>query len=178
MKNISVNIKSAIKKSNYSQTDIANLMMISPQSVQQWCSGATTPSNHRLCKLADLLGITVDELINDNSVIPESEELGNRIQQALSGKFGREDGSLNFSKASKELNVSRQAVMNWLNIIDVNPISISTLNAVAIDRATKCGLNWLLTGNGNMQQQTIDVSGLDKKQIKAIKKIVKLLRGK
>lgn len=60
-------IKQARESLNWSQTDLAEKLGISPQAVQQWESGATSPRGKRLKNVANLLGVTTDWLMEDDS---------------------------------------------------------------------------------------------------------------
>ena len=56
-------IARAIKLSDFNNTDIAKIMEVSPQSVQQWTNGKTSPKLVQLPKLAKILNVTVSYII-------------------------------------------------------------------------------------------------------------------
>ena len=60
--NIKDRLKLVIKSSPLTQTEIAYKLKITPQAVQQWCDGSTTPKGTRLVALADLLDVKLDWL--------------------------------------------------------------------------------------------------------------------
>lgn len=57
-------IKEARKEKRLTQEDIANKLNISPKSVSKWERGINFPDSAMLPTLAEMLGLTVDELIN------------------------------------------------------------------------------------------------------------------
>lgn len=48
-----------------SQGDLAEQLAVSRQSVSKWETGQATPDLNRIIKLADLFGVTVDELVRE-----------------------------------------------------------------------------------------------------------------
>ncbi len=68
---ISKNIIKARENAGLNQSELARAIDVSPQSVQQWESGETTPRRNRIEKLASVLGVTVQELefgVPDNAI--------------------------------------------------------------------------------------------------------------
>ncbi len=61
------NIKKFRLKSGLKQFELAEKLYITPQSVSKWEQGLATPDIHKLCLLADVLGVSVDELLSRNS---------------------------------------------------------------------------------------------------------------
>jgi len=57
---------------NLSQGDLAERLDVSRQSVSKWETGQSVPDLDKIIKLADLFGITVDELVREDS-LPEAE---------------------------------------------------------------------------------------------------------
>ena len=62
-------LKLARLKAGYSQKDLADRVGVTPGSVSQWEVGRTFPSVKKLVKLADILNITVEEVINGNEKV-------------------------------------------------------------------------------------------------------------
>ena len=57
-----------------SQGDLAEKLGVSRQSVSKWETGQSTPDLDKIIKLADLFGVTVDELVREEEAPkPESE---------------------------------------------------------------------------------------------------------
>lgn len=52
------------------QEDLANAMGVSPQAVSKWENDQTCPDISALPKLAQLLGVTTDELLSGKSELP------------------------------------------------------------------------------------------------------------
>jgi transcriptional regulator with XRE-family HTH domain len=66
------------RKACYTQDELAERMNVSPQAVSKWENDISCPDIMLLSPLAELLGITVDELLNDRSkpetvLVPEAE---------------------------------------------------------------------------------------------------------
>lgn len=78
---MSERIKTAMDRVRISQTDIANQLGISPQAVQQWVTGLTSPKGTRLAKLAGILDVSVEWLLSGKDDYIE----GQVIRQALPG---------------------------------------------------------------------------------------------
>lgn len=53
------------RERGYSQEQLADLLGISRQAVSKWESGSTMPDINKLATLADLFGVTLDDLIRD-----------------------------------------------------------------------------------------------------------------
>jgi phage repressor protein C with HTH and peptisase S24 domain len=63
--NMGKRIESAMFAAEHNQTTLAAAMGISPQAVQQWISGETSPRGMRLKKLADVLHVSISYLVDD-----------------------------------------------------------------------------------------------------------------
>lgn len=53
------------------QDDLAEMLSISPQAVSKWKNDQTCPDISLLPKLAEILGVTVDELLSGKKGEPE-----------------------------------------------------------------------------------------------------------
>lgn len=64
-------IAAAIGVAGYSQAQVAELLQVNPASVSQWSAGFCYPTLDTFVRLADLLEVTIDDLIvrcqDDNS---------------------------------------------------------------------------------------------------------------
>ncbi len=65
-------IKTLRKRKGLTQKQLAELLGIKSQSLQQWESGRTTPSSKKFASLANALGVSVNDLIN--GTLPEEEK--------------------------------------------------------------------------------------------------------
>jgi transcriptional regulator with XRE-family HTH domain len=75
-------IHKAIRMADLTATDVAKIMGVSPQAVQQWCAGKTSPKLAQLPKLANVLNVTVSYIVLGETVdniplreIPESSDI-------------------------------------------------------------------------------------------------------
>lgn len=62
------------KAKGLTQEDIANKINISPQAVSKWENDISTPDIYVLAELADILGVSVDELLGREEVKEETKE--------------------------------------------------------------------------------------------------------
>lgn len=65
-KKLSENIRKFRTAKGITQTDLAELLHISPQSVSKWECGATVPDIENLCMMAEKFGVPVDLLLGCN----------------------------------------------------------------------------------------------------------------
>ena len=62
------------KKSGLTQTQVGEHIGISAQAVSKWENGQSEPDIDTLCKLAELYGVTVNVLIEQNSNVTATAE--------------------------------------------------------------------------------------------------------
>lgn len=72
------NIARLRTKENLSQSDLADMLEVSRQSVSKWETDTSIPELDKLLKLSELFGVTLDELVNGEEtskieVVPVSE---------------------------------------------------------------------------------------------------------
>ena len=72
MNNFAENLKNLRKAKNLTQTDLAEKLFTSPQTISRWETGDGEPSLDMLTSLAELLDVSADRLISGKS-IPEPE---------------------------------------------------------------------------------------------------------
>ena len=60
------------KEKNMTQTELADIMNVSFQAVSNWERGNSMPDISKLPQLAELLGCSVDELLNENAGLLQS----------------------------------------------------------------------------------------------------------
>lgn len=58
---------------NMSQTDLAELLRVSRQSVSKWETDGATPDLDKLVSMSQVFGVTLDELIKGSAPIPEMQ---------------------------------------------------------------------------------------------------------
>ena len=72
-----------LAKNGGNQSELARYVGVSPQAVQQWISGETSPRGKNLTKLAEFLGVTPARIQygteNGGSVRPKAEEVVARM---------------------------------------------------------------------------------------------------
>lgn len=81
-------IQRAREAKSMSQADLAQALGIRQQSVSKWEAGLSTPSKRRLGQVADVLGITVGELLSIDSVVithPDQDHVGSTVELFASG---------------------------------------------------------------------------------------------
>lgn len=62
------------KKNGYTQSQIAEMLEVSRQSVSNWELGTVLPSTSRLKKLSDLYSVPLETLLNDDVEIQRHQE--------------------------------------------------------------------------------------------------------
>jgi len=62
------------REKGYSQEQLADLMNVSRQSVSKWEAGQATPELKKLVSLANIFGVTLDNLIRDEQDIREGKD--------------------------------------------------------------------------------------------------------
>lgn len=60
-------------KAKMNQTELASAMKVTPQAVQQWIAGTTTPKGKRLSLLATVLGVSVEFLVTGAQTLTQAE---------------------------------------------------------------------------------------------------------
>lgn len=78
---LSDRLKLLRKQKDLTQEQLADYMCVSPQAVSRWETGATSPDISALPMLADLFGITVDELLGVNET-EKRKEISSIIAEA------------------------------------------------------------------------------------------------
>lgn len=137
-----------MRERDISQTQLAKAVGVSPQAVQQWCSGKTTPRGKSLAQLAEYLqlapaviqyGPVASASSNKQSVIKTEDGLVCIPQFDVSGSCG--NGYENGSVSCRAMVRLVQVTEDWLN--------------------AKCpGINWrqleVITASGRSMEPTIN----------------------
>ncbi len=76
-------LQSLRKDKNITQEQIAEVLGISRQSVSKWETGASYPDTQNLIRLAEILGVTVDELSNSKAEIEKNNIVENKSANML-----------------------------------------------------------------------------------------------
>ncbi|MDY3281289.1 helix-turn-helix transcriptional regulator [Dysosmobacter sp.] len=83
------------RRAGLSQEQLADRLGVTRQSVSKWEGGAAMPELGKLVALADLFGVTLDDLVREERALPEpgaaeslSPELADRLEQKLDALTG------------------------------------------------------------------------------------------
>lgn len=91
--NIGKNIAALRKEKNMTQEELAGALGVSAQAVSKWETGASCPDISLLTQIADLFGITVDDLLRSD------------VAQIRSGSLPAAPGSAKV-RANRKLNIT------------------------------------------------------------------------
>ena len=83
IKNIGKIIAEQRKKLNMSQMDLADKLNVSNKTISKWECGNGIPDIESLDKLARVFGVTLDELLNPPSELPQVENVDNLTESTL-----------------------------------------------------------------------------------------------
>ena len=64
MNELSENIAILRKQNNMSQSDLANILFVTPQAISRWERGETEPDVDTIRKLSEVFHVSVEEIIN------------------------------------------------------------------------------------------------------------------
>lgn len=73
--NIAVSIRYALRKKDMSQTDLADLLETSPQNVAKMLSGKQNFTIQNICRIEQLLGISLINATSLKNVVPDNEDV-------------------------------------------------------------------------------------------------------
>lgn len=73
--NIAISIRYALRKKDMSQTDLANLLETSPQNVAKMLSGKQNFTIQNICRIEQLLGISLINATSLKNVVPDNEDV-------------------------------------------------------------------------------------------------------
>lgn len=106
-------IASLRRKANYSQSELADILNITPQAVSKWECGATLPDIDLLLQLSHIYGVSINQMLEDNDLVFE-----------LTGKPTSKDGITYFLTEedpdfcrtwAKEMVAQKWIKRNWEN---------------------------------------------------------------
>lgn len=78
--NLGKNIAELRKKNNLTQEELANILGVSPQAVSKWENDAACPDIALLPKIAEIFGVTIDELMNEQGSIHSQKAVNSKMQ--------------------------------------------------------------------------------------------------
>ncbi len=78
--NLGKNISELRKKNNLTQEELANMLGVSPQAVSKWENDAACPDIALLPKIAEIFGVTIDELMNEQGSIHSQKTVNSKMQ--------------------------------------------------------------------------------------------------
>ena len=87
--NLSNNIYTYRVSKNWSQSELADMLGVSRQSVSKWENGAATPDLDKLIKMKELYDVTLDELVFGDGVQSKKNDPENRAQSETTGSKKR-----------------------------------------------------------------------------------------
>lgn len=84
------------KRLGLSQEELASRLQVSRQTISNWETGAANPEISKLSRLAEILGVTVDFLLDEEATLsdPEEDEAGESRGQAGAGGGGAQQASV------------------------------------------------------------------------------------
>lgn len=142
MTNIGVKISELRKNKNMTQMELADQLNISFQAVSNWERGNSMPDISKLPELAQLFGVTIDEILGEKSELLNSVA-NNQTQEYME----------NHSVTSEQINdiapilkpeqvdeiVEKTSIHNLCEVVDLLPfISRDVVNQLARKAAEKC----------------------------------------
>ena len=83
MSKISKNIKKYRTASNLSQDAVAQALFVTRQTVSSWETGRTQPDIDTICKLSELLGVSVEEIIYGRKNVTDPDKAEQKNRQTL-----------------------------------------------------------------------------------------------
>lgn len=128
---IGSNIKRARKRMMLSQSELARLVGVSPQSVQQWETGVTQPKRNRIAKLAICLHSSSEEIEFGQQTNEHSKEENNNSVDVTINDLSQLE--YQFLEAFRTLSPQKQKNLLLL-VASVKEEQESTLDIAAISK--------------------------------------------
>ena len=108
------NIYELRKREKLSQEEIAEKINVSRQTISNWETGQTVPDLYQAKELANILNISIDELVENNDDREEKEELLINKENKNSDSFFNVSGIWNQLKSRLlEYNISKTSYDIW-----------------------------------------------------------------
>ncbi len=121
------------KNVGYTQEEIADKLLVTPQAVSKWETGVGTPDISLLVPIADLFGITTDALLGNAK--KTREELSEEIKSIKASWNGDAENNYNFGERYSKLYC----------LLKSNPDSIELLRSLL-----NLSLEWLSACSGEL----------------------------
>lgn len=104
------------KKQNLTQSKLAESLTVSPQAVSNWERGETMPDITKLSELSRILGISIQELLGNESNNPTIEKVNNNLfdENKMYTYLKGYANSRSMSETQKALVYAREKHMNQL----------------------------------------------------------------
>ena len=69
--NIAVNIKELRTNASLTQSELGDKISYSDKTVSKWENGSSVPDINALCALAEVFGITLDDIVKENAAMKQ-----------------------------------------------------------------------------------------------------------
>ena len=130
------------KKNGYTQSEIAEILEVSRQSVSNWELGTILPSTSRLKKLSELYSVPLETLLNDGIEIPLHS---GPIQADVQDKTLEIPETLSVQSEKRPLKINKTILISILGIIIALLVGIS--------------LYFVIAGNSEKDEPTLEQLG-------------------
>ena len=90
MNQLGAKIAKARRDAGLTQLEFADRLYVTRQTVSRWESGAASPDVETVAKIAAMLGVSCDYLLNDDAPEPEPGRGTGAISRLLEGAIGRQ----------------------------------------------------------------------------------------
>lgn len=141
-KNLAANIRKYRKMHGLTQSQLAQKVFVTSQNVSKWELGVSMPDVNNLCKISEILSISVDKLL----CAGEDENLGNAMIAIDGG--GTKTEFVMFTESGR--------IVDRIILSGTNPNSCGMENAQSV---LKKGIDMLLTKNSNVTSIFAGISG-------------------
>lgn len=100
------------KEKNLTQSELAEKLGITNKAVSKWETGEAMPDTAQLLPLAEILGVSVDELLRGerNSAAPEPEKAQTGGQEKAAESRREEHDAIRFSRGRKTVEISSRGI--------------------------------------------------------------------
>ncbi len=115
---LAANLRLLRKKAGFTQIELADKLGVSIATLRRWESGETAPTGTRIIELANLLGVSPDEIINENDnyqmnkaalLFPHHESSGGMLV------FEGEGTRIELPPTEKGYEIFQQLIANLIN---------------------------------------------------------------
>ena len=119
---INKNLKIYREKIGYTQTEVARILSISPQSVSKWENGESLPSTEYLPKLAKLFECTIDDLFSKEKAEKKCKPIPDISADDIKKFFlmvrKHNEGSISAEQLKKYFSIKKDTVEYILNVLE------------------------------------------------------------